>query len=206
MISILGTLAIIATCINIWYSYYERVEAFFWNWPAYGLIAIGMFLNHAYANAVMQITLATVSTYGFFMWTRHRRQPIKGTLLSMVYDRYHSHPGYPILATSRMSFKQHIYTFLVIIVISVAIKNVLELVNDISPWLDAISFSIPLLASIQYNYKKVDSWIYFIIADFFSLALAYKAHNWYNVINMILFIVFCFLCFRRWLKCMNKQK
>lgn len=203
---ILGLLAIVATLINLWYCYHERVENFFWNWPAYGLIAVGMFLNHAYANATMLIIQAGVSTYGFFIWTKHRNHNLKEMLLSMIYDRHHlEHRSRSVIATSKMSLQAHLYSIFGIVVISACTYWALSFVNDIAQLTDAVSFSIFLVAAIQLNYKKIESWIYYVAADLFSVVLAYQARNWYNIIALFLFLVLNLICFSRWLKSMKKQ-
>ncbi|MCX7122733.1 MAG: nicotinamide mononucleotide transporter family protein [Gammaproteobacteria bacterium] len=201
----LGICAIIATFINLWYCYHERIENFFWNWPAYGLVAVGMFINHAYANAAMQIIQAGVSTYGFFIWTRHRNHSLKQMLYSMVHDRHHRSYPNPVIATSRMPLKAHLFSLLAIIVMAAILYSILHRVNDIAPITDAVSFTFLLIASIQLNYKKIESWIYFIIGDLLSLLLAYKAHNWYNMIAVSLLIVLNIICFTRWLRSMRKR-
>ncbi len=202
---ILGILAIIATLINIWYSYHERIENFFWNWPAYGLIAAGMFINHAYANAAMQIVQATVATYGFFIWTQHRKWSIKETLISVLYDKHHKDHECPVIATTTMSFKEHIYALLGVLAIFIVVRCILNFVNDISPTVDALSFAVPIIGTILYNHKKVEAWFYYVITNLFSCYLAYQAKNWYNMITVGLLAVLCVLCFKRWLKCMREQ-
>lgn len=204
--TVLGICAITATLINLWYCYHERVENFFWNWPAYGLIAVGMFLNHAYANAAMQIVQAGVSTYGFFIWTRHRNHNLKQMLYSMVHDRHHRSYPSPVIATSRMHLNTHFYSLLAILVITAVLYSILRQVNDIAPVIDAISFAFLLIASIQLNYKKIESWIYFIIADLLSLLLAYKAGNWYNMAAVSLLAVLNMVCFARWFKRMKDTR
>ncbi len=201
--AILGTCAIIATIINLWYCYYERIENFFWNWPAYGFIAIGMFLNHAYANAFMQVIQAGISTYGFFIWTRYRKHNFKEMLYSMVHDKYRKTFPQPVIITSTMSLAAHFYSLIAIFSISFMLFFVLDAVNDISPFIDGLSFTIPLVASIQLNYKKIESWIYLAIGDVLSVFLAYKAHNHYNLVALLLFLALNLICFKRWLKNMQ---
>ncbi len=206
MILAIGILAVLAMLINIGYSYYERLESFFWNWPAYGLIAVGMFLNHAYANALMQVMQAGISTYGFFNWSRLRKQSLKETLLSMVYDRKYKDHAHPVIATTRMTLVQHSYALLGGVGVFLLLRWILNFVNDLSPTVDALSFSIYLLAVIQYNHKKIETWIYYFIADIFSGVLAYQAHNWFNVTTMVLMALLCVVCFKRWYRCERKAK
>lgn len=203
--NILGLLAIAATIINLWYCYHERVENFFWNWPAYGLIAIGMFLNHAYANATMLIIQAGVSTYGFFIWTKHRNHDFKEMLISMIYDRHHTqYHNQSVIAISKMSLQFHLYSIIAITMISACAYWILGFVDDIAPLTDAMSFSIFLVAAIQLNYKKIDSWVYYATADLLSILLAYHARNWYNITALFIFLIFNLVCFNRWLKTMKK--
>lgn len=205
--NILELLAVAATVINLWYCYHERVENFFWNWPAYGLIAVGMFLNHAYANATMLIIQAGISTYGFFIWTKHRNHSLKEMLISMIYDRHHiQYRNQSVIAISKMSLRSHLYSIIGIAVISACTYRALGFFNDIEPIIDAVSFAIFPVAAIQLNYKKIDSWIYYVIADLFSMILAYHARNLYNVISLFLFLQLNLICFSRWLKNMKKQK
>ena len=199
---ILGVFAVLAAIINIWYSYYERVENFFWNWPAYGLIAAGMFINHAYANGMMQILQATVSTYGYFIWTRHRKQGLRDALLNMVYDRHRKHLYPSVIVTTRMSLRDHFYSLLAIVVIAACIYGALSFVDDLEPFTDSFSFAILLVAAILLNHKKVESWLYYTVGDLCSMALAYMAHNWYNMVTLSLFVMLCLVCYRRWRSCM----
>src|SRR4051812_34425680 len=108
--TILGILTILSTIINLTYSYFERSENFFWNWPAYGLIAVGMLFDHAYATAVMLIIQAMVSTHGFFIWTRLRNDSWQKRLLTMIYDRDHKKHQAITITLSSMTRKQHFYS------------------------------------------------------------------------------------------------
>jgi nicotinamide riboside transporter PnuC len=165
-----------------------------------------MFLNHAYANATMLVIQAGVSTYGFFIWTQRRNHGFRELLLSMVYDRHHNKCWHQsVIATSRMTLKLHAYSLVAILLTSACAYFVLSVVDDIAPLTDALSFSVFLIAAIQLNYKKIESWLYYVVGDLLSMILACKANNIYNAIALFLFLVLNLICFRRWWKSMNKS-
>lgn len=153
----------------------------------------------------MQIIEAVVSGYGFFIWTRNRNLNLKQTLTSIVYDRYHKLTQNSVINTSIMSWQLHVYSWVSIVIVAIVTYGVLGFVNDISPVVDALSFAMLMVATIQLNYKKIDSWIYYVIADIFSIVLAFMGHDWYNVIALLLFIVLDLVCFKRWLVQLQKQ-
>ena len=196
--TIIGILAILASLINLYYSYYERVENFFWNLPSYGLIAVGMFMCGAYANAFMQISIAITSTYGYFIWTKNRKQKYRDALINMIWDRNHNDCS--IIISSRLSLPGHLYSVFGVVIITFCIYYLLSFINDISPGIDALSFAMLFVATIQLNYKKIESWIYYILADCISVVLAYKGNDWYNIVALMIFIILNSICLYAWIR------
>ncbi len=203
---ILGIATIVATLINILYSYFERVENFFWNWPAYGLIAIGMFMDKAYATAIMLMIQAIVSTHGFFIWTKFRDYSWKDKLISVVYDRHHHLYQHITIRPTTMNLKWHAYAILGTIILFAVTYWILGYTDDISPAIDASSFAIFTAASILLNFKKLENWLYFIAGDIYTVALTYKASNWYNLTSILLFIFLSVITYIRWRKMMTPFK
>jgi hypothetical protein len=204
---IIGVCTIIASIINLYYSFYERLENFFWNWPAYGLIAVGLYYDRAYATATMNILQVFISSYGFFIWSKQRNHTVKEMLISSIYDKYHTNStSKSIIGTSNMRFKDHILSIIGIIFFFTVTYYILGYFNDLSRAIDATGFSITAIAAIQFNYKKLESWLYFIVGDSYSCALAYLGHDWYNFISISLFIILNAVIYFRWRSRIQKIK
>jgi nicotinamide mononucleotide transporter len=93
-------------------------------------------------------------------------------------------------------------TLIVLMAIGVASTWVLTLVlgaaHDIAPFWDALTTALSLVAQWLLNYKKLNNWYYWIMADVIYVPLYFVKHLELTGIVYVLFLSMCFVGLYQW--------
>jgi nicotinamide mononucleotide transporter len=132
-----------------------------------------------YADSGLQIVYIVLGVIGWWQWVYggSGRTPLRvrttsrGTILTLV--------GFVLLATW-------------------ALTLILGAAHDIAPFWDGLTTALSLAAQWLLNYKRVENWYYWIVADCIYVPLYFVKHLDLTGIVYVLFLALCFGGLRLW--------
>ena len=77
--------------------------------------------------------------------------------------------------TRKMSIKQHIFSALFVVIVTLTCHFILVKVNGEVPWLDALTVSLGLVATFLSIFRFTEQYIWWIISDIIAVAM-YVVH------------------------------
>jgi nicotinamide mononucleotide transporter len=123
-------------------------------WPV-GIIGIIFYLllfqeNHIWGNMVLQVLFIVQSIFGWINWNKPSKYPI-----SWIYPH---NRGTVFISMLLLSFIMVIF---------------LRENGGKMPYFDGITTSLSIVAMVLLSYRKIDNWIYWIIADMIFIFFFY---------------------------------
>ena len=182
------TIAIIFSLISAWQAKQRNI----WTWSS-GIIGIVAYFfifktDKNYANMMLQIIFAAQSIYGFVIWKKVDRETSLSTFSSVL-----KQSGYIIL----ISILKQI-GFIILISISCYYLNTL-LKGELS-LLDATTTGLSIVATILLAHKKIENWIYWIIADILYVILFISSNHIGSALLYVAFLIMAIMAFFDWKK------
>ena len=159
-------LAVIFSLLSVIFAVKNNILT--WPFAIVGVTFYGIFFyqNHIWGNMFLQIPFIIQSIYGWTKWDEINE--IKVEQLEK-HDR-------SILAIS---------SFL----LTTFITFVLIMTGDKSPYFDGITTSLSLIAMVLLAKKKIDTWLYWIIADVLFVAFFLIEGNYLSSITYLVFLI-----------------
>jgi nicotinamide mononucleotide transporter len=150
-----------------------------WPFAIVGVTFYGIFFyqNHIWGNMFLQIPFIIQSIYGWTKWDEINE--IKVEQLEK-HDRN-------ILAIS---------SFL----LTTFITFILIMTGDKSPYFDGITTSLSLIAMALLAKKKIDTWLYWITADFLFVIFFLNEEDYLSSITYFVFLILAITGLKQWKK------
>jgi nicotinamide mononucleotide transporter len=163
-------IAVITSLLSVWLTIKNKIIC----WPI-GIVGIITYMqvfysNQLYANMNLQIIFLIQSIYGWIFWNRSE---------SLIY---------------RSTIREHIFSIISLIV------SFLVIYHFHDNFLDSITTSISISATILLILHRLENWIYWIIADIFYLFLFIGTHNYYSLVLYIIFAIISIKGYIQWRK------
>lgn len=144
------------------------------------------FSARLYADGSLQIVYIVLGFVGWWQWI-------------------YAGPGHTKLVVTASSKR----TLLILMVLGIAATWVLTLVlgaaHDIAPFWDALTTALSLVAQWLLNYKKVQNWFYWIIADVIYVPLYFVKHLDLTGIVYVLFLAMACMGLVQWRRLVTKD-
>ena len=157
-----------------------------WCWPIgiIGSIFYGIlfYQNQIWGNMIIQSFFIIQSVFGWINWSKPQKYPISWIS---------KHNRVPILCLIGTSVVV-LYCFLIS-------------TGDKMPALDSITTSLSLVAMILMAYRKIDSWLCWIIADFIFVWLFLSSQLYLSSFIYFIFLVNAFFGLVNWNKSRIKR-
>jgi nicotinamide mononucleotide transporter len=151
-------------------------------WPTailgVGFYGLFFYQNHIWGNMVIQIPFLIQSIYGWLKWEDKVETPKVEWLEK--HDRN-------ILAIS---------SFLLTILITFT----LIMTGDKSPYFDGITTSLSLIAMALLATKKIDTWLYWIVADVLFVIFFLNEEDYLSAITYFVFLILAITGLKQWKK------
>ena len=131
-----------------------------------------------YADSALQIVFFILGVAGWWQWLHAGTAKIR--------------------PTTRATTKELALLVAFVIATTAALFWLLIIVHDIAPFFDALTTALSLAAQWLLNYKKIQNWWFWIVADLIYIPLyAYKT-LWLTAIVYVAFLALCFLGLAAW--------
>lgn len=137
--------------------------------------SIFFYQNHIWGNMILQIPFLIQSIYGWSKWDLIEDDKVEWL---EKHDRN-------ILAIS---------SFL----LTTFITFILIMSGDKSPYFDGITTSFSLIAMTLLAKKKIDTWLYWIIADIMFLIFFLNEEQYLSVITYFVFLILAITGLKQW--------
>ena len=151
-------------------------------WPTailgVGFYGLFFYQNHIWGNMVIQIPFLIQSIYGWLKWEDKVETPKVEWLEK--HDRN-------ILAIS---------SFL----LTTLITFTLIMTGDKSPYFDGITTSLSLIAMALLATKKIDTWLYWIVADILFVIFFLNEEDYLSAITYFVFLILAITGLKQWKK------
>lgn len=161
------------------------VEQNIWNFPvgiANNIFFIMLFFTaRLYGDMALQVIYIILGVIGWWQWL------YGGTNRSELH-------------VNHISGKEFIIIIFIGIVATLGMREYLVGINDAAPFLDALTTVISLLAQYLLNFKRIESWFFWIIADVIYVGLYVQKELYLTAILYVLFIGLCVAGFLSWRK------
>lgn len=140
----------------------------------------GVFLYKLYSDATLNIIYFLMAIWGIWSWTRSGKQST-------------------VLDISKMNSKNH----LVYIGLSILLAMPLALFFSKFPstsylWLDAITTAFAIGATILTIFKKLESWIYWILIDLVYIGIYFSLGAYLFALLFVIYIILAIQGFISW--------
>jgi nicotinamide mononucleotide transporter len=137
------------------------------------------FAARLYADGSLQIIYIALSVVGWYQW---------------VYGG----AGKTALVTTRASLRTVAVLMILGVFATWALTLLLGAAHDIAPLWDALTTALSLVAQWLLNYKKVQNWYFWIVADLIYVPLYYVKHLDLTAIVYVCFLTMCFIGLALW--------
>ena len=152
---------------------------FTWPFAMVGVIFYGLFFyeNHIWGNMFLQIPFFIQAIYGWSKWDLIQDNKVEWL---EKHDRN-------ILAIS---------SFL----LTTLITSALIMTGDKSPYFDGITTSFSLIAMTLLAKKKIDTWLYWIVADILFIIFFVNEEQYLSSITYFVFLILAITGLKQWKK------
>ena len=133
-----------------------------------------------WADAGLQIVFIALGVIGWWQWFRGRTEV--------------QEEG-PIREADRRTL---LICLLAVVMSTAVLTVVLRETHDSSPFLDALTTSLSLVAQWLLNTRRVATWFFWIVADCIYIPLYVSKDLYLTAIVYVLFLVLCLDGLRRW--------
>jgi len=159
------------------------VEQNIWNFPvgiANNIVFIALFLSSGlYGDMGLQVIYVALGIHGWYEWLR-------GGM------------NHSVLYVSRMQLKEGIVLAGIGCMATWGLTKYLITIHDSAPFLDALTTVLSLIAQYLLNWKRLENWYVWIIADIIYVGLYAYKHLYLTAILYALFIIMCLSGLAAW--------
>lgn len=159
------------------------VEQNIWNFPvgiANNIVFIALFLSSGlYGDMGLQVIYVALGIHGWYEWLR-------GGM------------NHSVLYVSRMQLKEGIVLAGIGCMATWGLTKYLITIHDSAPFLDALTTVLSLIAQYLLNWKRLENWYVWIIADLIYVGLYAYKHLYLTSILYALFIIMCLSGLAAW--------
>jgi nicotinamide mononucleotide transporter len=167
----LETLAVIFTLISVWLTRKQNI----WCWLT-GIIGTVCFYfifraDHSVANMNLQILIIIQGLYGWVTWGKDDEKPIK--------------------LSNNLTLTLEVSTTLVIVLFLLILDLNLS-------FLDITTTAITIMAMTLIAHKKLESWIYWMVADVFYIIYFIYFGHWLSMLLFAILFINALFAFKEW--------
>lgn len=150
-----------------------------WCWPV-GIIGIASYYilfaqNAIWGNTILQIVFLLQSIIGWYNWNKESKYPI-----------------------SWMKNGSREAIIGITILLSVSIYTMIDNKNGVVPILDSITTTLSLVAMVLMSYRKIESWIFWILADLLYMAFFFSIGLYLSTFVYLVFLILAIIGLREW--------
>lgn len=187
---VLESIAVVFGFLSVWYSKQDNILVF----PT-GIISTAIFVYILYLFGLLGDMLInayyfSMSIYGWYAWTRK------------VDDTHFI----PIKRINAKEKKQSVFLFIGAIVFVGLVYTYFEKWNDWTAYVDTFTTALFFIGMWLMAKKKLENWIYWIIADIISIPLYFYKGLGITAIQYVLFTIVAIYGYIAWKKELNKPK
>jgi len=132
-----------------------------------------------YADSGLQIVYFALGAVGWWQWL-------------------HGGANRTRLDVTRASSRELLVLAALVIVTTWSLTILLEHVDDVAPFWDALTTALSLAAQWLLNTKRIQNWIFWIAADLVYVPLYGVKHLWLTAVVYAVFLVLCFRGLHAW--------
>jgi nicotinamide mononucleotide transporter len=157
---------------------YFNAKEIVWAWPiamvSVAIYAIIFYQSKLYADFGLQLFFFVLCAYGLYQWLSKS-------------------PTNQVLSVSYSNLKSNIIAFFSCVALTGILYYILMMYTDSDlPFWDALTTSMSIVAQFQLAKKKVENWIYWIVADVIYIGIyLYKGLN----LTALLYFIYVFLAY-----------
>lgn len=155
-----------------------------WCWPTgIVMVLIYMFIfyqNKLYSDMLLQVFFAVMQIYGWYTWSNNSVNTTK-------------------LQVSWLTFKEQLLWMAGTIVLSIIIGFSMEhFTNADMPYIDAATAAMSITAQWLMTRKKIENWVYWIIADLIYIAMYLAKALYFTTVLYLVFLILAYKGFIAW--------
>ena len=183
--TVLEILGVFFGVLGVWFSKKENI----WVYPT-GLISVSIYIYLCfkfglYADMGINVFYFVMSIYGWYNW----RRPVQEKTLKI----------------SKNNFVQNIVYGIVVVVLWLGLYFLLSQFTDSTvPYLDSLTTAICLVGMWLMAIKKIENWIYWIVADVISVPLYWYKELPLTSIQFVLFTALAISGYLEWKAKLNQ--
>lgn len=172
-------LGFITGLVTVYLVVVERV----WNFPigiANSAFFMILFLHAGlYADGYLQIMYIVLGFAGWWAWLKAGPQR---TELSVVWGR-----AVEVVAAAGLGA-----------IVTAVLYPILRHAHDIAPWWDALTTGLSVSAQSLLNFKRIQNWFFWIVADLIYIPLYFAKDLYLTGIVYMCFLTLCMFGLRAW--------
>ena len=181
----LELIAVLFGLLSVWFAKNNDIKVF----PA-GIISVSIyiFINYyaeLYANTGINIYYFIMSIYGWFLWGSKNKK-IKAEI-------------------KRCNKNELLFSIFLSIVFFLIIYYLVNISDTVVPIVDSITTSLSLVAMFLMARRKVENWIYWIIADLIYIPLYFYKGLLLTSFQFLIFLIIAILGYLSWSKKLNEK-
>ena len=182
---IIEIIAVMTGLLSIWYSYRINILVY-----PIGMISLALYVfiftkNGLYANSVINFLYFMISIFGWWNWRRSDDERLKAK-------------GKRDLKVSYLNKKESVITITIFMTLIFFIN--LFAPKDLSIRFDYMTSAAGLIAMVLTSFKKVDNWMYYLIADIILIPLCIYNGLYLTSIQYVAYTILAIMGFINWNK------
>lgn len=151
------------------------------SWPI-GIIGVVFYMilfsqEKLYGNLFLQFLFIGQSIWGWINWSKSNKFPIKW-----------------VSTNNKMYMLWLTFTLLIFII------TILSEVNSSMIYLDAFTTTFSIVGTLLLSYRKIDAWIYWILADVIFIYMFIENGLYLSAIIYFIFLILSTIGLYRWIK------
>lgn len=180
--SVIELIAVAAGLIGVWYSKKLNIRVF-----QIGIVNVGLFAyiyldKELYFNMFINFCYFVMSIYGWYHWKHPKKDektlPVKFLTVKETF----------FTITSCLA------AFGIMTIVSKHLSG-----NEMSVW-DAFSAACGLVGMMLTSLKKVENWIFYLIADIVLIPICIVNKLYFSGLQYLVYCIICFIAFFSWRK------
>lgn len=155
-----------------------------WCWPT-GIVMVIIYVfifyqNKLYSDMLLQIFFVVMQIYGWYTWSNSSNNTIK-------------------LEVSWLTFKEQLQWIVGTIILSILIGFCMKrFTNADLPYIDAATAAMSITAQWLMTRKKIENWLYWIIADLIYIAMYLVKGLYFTTVLYFVFLILAYKGFITW--------
>lgn len=166
------------------------VEENIWNFPigiANNFVFIALFLSsRLYGDMGLQVIYVALGVHGWYEWLR-------------------GGVGHTVLHVNRLRLREGVLLSGIGSVATLGLTYYFTTIHDAAPFLDALTTVLSLIAQYLLNWKRLENWYIWIIADVIYVGLYAFKHLYLTAVLYALFIGMCLAGLAAWKRSLQAE-